>query len=192
VEQWIDASKSVAVVGDVAVRIALIAKTPSRSGKGGEDRLLIGVEVRNLSATRKVDFIGWTRDEIARGARLTDNFGNAYKPLPVGRLAVAGQGPPMSIYPSKSGRELLAFEPPIAKAEFLRLELSAVAFGKDDVVRLMIPTKMVKPRMDLIEPDVANPAASGGASKKSAKKARAARPGTPEGDFGIRPDDASP
>ena len=142
------------------------------SGKGGEDRLLIGVEVQNLSATRKVDFIGWTRDGIARGARLTDNFGNVYKPLPVGRLAVAGQGPPMSIYPSKSGRELLAFEPPIAKAEFLRLELSAVAFGKDNVVRLMIPTKRSTPRMDLIELDVANPAASGGDSKKSAKKAR--------------------
>ena len=120
VEQWIDASKSVAVVGDVSVKIALIAKAPPRSGKGDEGRLLIGVEVRNLSATRKVDFIGWTRDEIARGARLTDNFGNAYKPLPVGRVSVAGQGPPMSIYPSKSGQEVLAFEPPIAKAEFLR------------------------------------------------------------------------
>ena len=127
----------------------MIAKAPLRSGKTDEGRLLIGVEVRNLSATRKVDYVGWTRDGMARGARLTDNFGNVYKPLPVGRVSAAGPHPPMSIYPSKSGREVLAFEPPIAKAEFLRIELSAVAFGKDDVVRLTIPAKMITPAVGL-------------------------------------------
>ena len=191
-EKWVDASQSPAVLGDVSVRIALVAKASPRSGKTDEGRLLVGVEVRNLSATRKVDYIGWTRDGMARGARLTDNFGNVYKPLPVGRVSVSGPRPPMSIYPSKSGREVLAFELPIAKAEWLRLELSAVAFGKDDVVRLTIPAKMITPRSDLIEPDPSRPSAGGDASKKSAKKPPAARPGTPEGDFGIRDGDAPP
>jgi hypothetical protein len=190
VATWVDASQSPATVGDVSVKIAIVAKTPSRPGKTDEERLLIGIEVRNTDATRKVDFSGWASDGIARGARLTDNFGNVYKPMPLGRLAVAGSRLPMSIYPNQSGREVLAFEPPIAKAEFLRLELSAVAFGKDDVVRLTIPAKMIAERSDLIEPKGAKPSGSGDASKKAAKKPHAPRPGTPEGDFGIGEDDA--
>jgi hypothetical protein len=192
VANWVDASQSPATVGDILVKIAMIAKTPSRSGKTDEERLLIGIEVRNTGATRKVDFSGWASDGIARGARLTDNFGNVYKPVPVGRLAVAGSRLPLSIYPNKTGREVLAFEPPIAKAEFLRLELSAVAFGKDDVVRLTIPAKMIAERSDLIEPKGAKPSASGDAAKKPARRPRTPRPGTPEGDFGIGEDDPSP
>ena len=125
---------------------------PSRSGKADEGRLLIAVEVRNLSATRKVDYVGWTRDGMAQVKDSTDNFSNVYRPKSVGRVSLAGQSPPMLIDPNKLGREVLAFEPPIEKAEFLRLELSAVAFGKDDVVRLKIPAKMIAERSDLIEP----------------------------------------
>ena len=191
-EKWVDASQSPAVFGDVSVGIALVAKAPSRAGKTDEGRLLIGVEVRNLSATRKVDYIGWIRDAVARSATLTDNFGNVYRPVPVGHVSVSGPRPPMSIYPGKSGREVLAFEPPVAKAALLRLELSAVAFGKDDVVRLTIPAKMITQRADWIGPEGAKPPAPGEAAKKSAKKPPAARPGTPEGDFGIRDGDAPP
>jgi hypothetical protein len=192
VANWVDASTSPAVVGDVSVKIALVAKAPSHSGRADEGWLLIAVEVRNLGATRKVDFAGWTRDGIAQGARLTDNFGNPYRPKPIGRVSVAGQGPPMSIYPNKSGREVLAFEPPIEKVEFLRLELSAVAFGNEDVVRLRIPAKMITARADLIEPKGAKSSGSGDASKTPAKKSRTPRPNTPEGDFGIGPDDPPP
>ncbi len=185
VGNWVDASRSPATIKDIAVRITSIAKIPPRSGKKDEGRLLIVVEVRNTSATQKMDYIGWVDGGLARGGGLIDNFGNVYKPKSLDEVSIPGSHPPMSIYPGRTGHEVMAFEPPIAKAEFLRLELSAAAFGVDDVVRLLIPVKMIGQRLDLVEPETKKSSEAGGDEKRSPKSRPSPRPGTPEGDFGI-------
>lgn len=171
--EWVDASAGPARVEDVAIKIAEVVNTAPNADSPAEGRLLITVEVKNLSESRKLEFSGWIRGGIARGIRLTDNFNNVYRAQPVGRASTSGG--PVSIYPSRSRRETLAFEPPIDKAEFLRIELPASALGQSGAVRLKIPAAMIVQRAE----------ESAARDAPPEEEPPEGRPGTPLGDFGI-------
>jgi hypothetical protein len=169
-----------AKVGDLTVTLGPVcrARQPSADEKSaGGVVLLITVEVRNLGGTKKVEFLGWAPHGLARGAALIDNFGNAYDPRPVSRAAVPGEGPPTSIYPDGVAREVLAFEPPVPKIEFLSLKLPASVLGGKGDLRFKIPAAKITDQATTEAPprDAAN-------SGKRAKKPDRTRPGS---EFGI-------
>jgi hypothetical protein len=135
--------------------------------------LAIQVLIENTSTTRKIDFLGWsgampntlTLKELLGGvvanksnvttlsapernaASLADNLGNPYKRISLdlgaqipGQISMA-----TSLYPGKRlDEDLLVFEPPIDKVQFLRLELPAAAFGDSGSLRLQIPKAMIR------------------------------------------------
>ena len=164
--KWIDASTSAAVVRFISVRIVSAEVVPSLDGAAGSSpRMIITVELRN-GGGRDVDFQGWTRGGVARDAKLFDDSGNACRPKFLGRAAMPGRGPPMSIAAGRAAREVLAFEAPPDEAEYVLIELPAAAFGMDATVRLKIPAEMISE-----QPPEAQP--------------RRPQPGTPEFDFGL-------
>ena len=169
---WIDASSRAAVIGGyVRLRVVSAEVVP---GPGGEPpRLIITIELGNAGA-RDVEFTGWSRGGVARDAKLYDDAGNPLAPKALGQAPLPGRGPPMTIASGRTGREELAFEPPSEDCEYLLLELPASAFGMEGVVRMKMPSEMIFYRPAPPPPE---------------EKPREPKPGTPEGDFGISPDD---
>jgi hypothetical protein len=168
-----------AAVGDLKVTVASAWRVgpPAGDKSSAAAMLLITVEVKNFSGTKKVEFPGWAPRGLARGVGLTDNFGNAYQAKPLGRAAVPGEGPPMSIYPDGVGREVLAFEPPVPKIEFLLLTLPAKVLGGPSVLRFKIPAEKITE-----QPAADAKAAEANPHDKSPKKPARPRPGS---EFGI-------
>lgn len=148
--EWADALAGTRA-GDVKVSVASVEVGRVRvKGFGGEveskdANLLIHVRIENGSETRKVEYRSWGQADSfgfgeKRASELVDNFGNTYKSVgfsvtmrPVGQLLSE------SVYPGKSVDDLLVFEVPVDKAEFLRLTLPANAFGGKGMIRLQIP-----------------------------------------------------
>jgi hypothetical protein len=105
-------------------------KRPSR-----EIYVAIGIEVSNLSDTRKVDYEPWHASGPPsidrRLATLRDEFGNDYRAIDFGIFDRAdGQAQPASIHPRKSLTDLLVFEFPIDKANEFFLELPGGNVGE--------------------------------------------------------------
>ena len=160
---WTDASTRAVRVGFIGVRIVSAEVVP---GPGGASpRLVIVVELANAGA-REIEFAGWSRGGVARGAKLFDSAGEPLRPVSLGRAPLPGHDPPMSIAPGHSGREDLAFAPPADENEYVLLELPAAAIGVEDTVRMKIPAEIIARQPQREEP-------------------RQPRPGTPEYDFGI-------
>ena len=75
---------------------------------------------------------------------LRDNFGNSYARWsfsygsgPVGRIESG------SIYPGKAVTDIVVFEVPVNKVEYLDLELPAKNGGGDGMFRIRIPASMI-------------------------------------------------
>jgi len=99
--------------------------------------------------TRKVDYYGWGTfgDNFSSRLipRLTDNFGNSYRRVNFGpNERVNGQVRLEALHPGKSVGDLVVFEVPIDKVEYLRLELPAGNFGGTGKLRLQIPKTMIR------------------------------------------------
>lgn len=166
---WIDASKNRAVFRYIFIQV--VAAEVVKGIGGTSPRLIITVKLENTGPT-DVEFNGWSQGGIARGAKLYDNSGNQLVSKALGRRPLPGSERPMVLGSSGfTGRDELAFEPPADGVEYLLLELPASAFGMEDIVRMKIPAEMI----------------SHPAPRK--EKPRDPQPGTPEGDFGISPDD---
>jgi hypothetical protein len=156
------------VVRNVRIRDVLGEETVSPT-----KNLTIQVFIHNTSTTRKIDFQGWSgagfnalaltdllggagqskanvTDTVAASGRnaasLKDNFDNPYKrvSLDLGAQIPGQVHAATSIYPGESVEDLLVFEPPIDKIQFLRLELPAAAFGGTGNLRLQIPKGMIR------------------------------------------------
>lgn len=140
--------------GDVQVKIvsAKVGKVALRNSirdqdsKSKDDLLSVALEISNLSETRKFDYRTWGGDAASIGSRtvLTDNFDNRYKVVNFGFAAeVKGAVSSESVYPGKSVTDVLVFEEPIGKVEFLNLELPAKQFGGEGMLRIRIPASMI-------------------------------------------------
>jgi len=141
--------------GDVQVQVTAVkvgqVATEDMFGDGrgrSKDSLLsIKLQITNLSETRKVDYRTWGGEALAfrEGARLSDNFGNSYRLVHFGfGTRVAGSIESESIYPRQAIQDVIVFEEPIARAEFLYLELPAAHFNGSGMLRIQIPASMIQ------------------------------------------------
>jgi hypothetical protein len=154
VEQWAAADKPVRQ-GDVEVkvvsvrdgRVSTVERITGEKGASKDSLLSITIEISNLSETKKVDYLTWSEQAFAlrSGATIVDNFGNPYKLVNFGfGTDVVGSTRGDSIYPGKSIQDTIVFEEPVAKAEYLNLELPADRFGGTGKLRIRIPASMVQ------------------------------------------------
>jgi hypothetical protein len=151
---WTDASKGPVQHGDVRVQLTGVTVRNVRiKDMLGEEfvsptkYLAIRLEIFNTSSMRKLDFLGWSEPSSDRNAAsLTDNSNRLYKRMsPDPGAEISGQiSTATSLYPGKQLEDLLVFEPPVDKIQFLRLQLPAAAFGSSGSLNLQIPDGMVR------------------------------------------------
>ena len=153
---WADASQGVRQ-GDVEVRVTSVKIGPvdfkDFNNPDTEHKMAtIQISIANLGQTKKLQYESWGSSGSFLStdhATLSDNFDNKYNLMRFGALTpVKGQRTLESLYPGKSVSDVLVFEPPIATADFLKLELSAEAFGGTGKLRLKIPRSMISGSAD--------------------------------------------
>lgn len=103
-------------------------------------------------------------------ATLRDNFGNSYKRIHfgIGTRVVDAVERSESLYPGKSLKDVVVFELPIDTAQYLNLELPAINFGGEGMIRFRIPHEMFRP--DISAFNIASPEEV--AAKKAADEAK--------------------
>ncbi len=155
--QWASAQNAVRQ-DDIQLRITdvYLGKVPLVSGYDDQettsenDLLSIGVELVNLSESKKIEYRSWQVRDISFArdyATLRDNFGNNYKRITFGYSAeIVNHTSSDSIYPGKSLSDVLVFELPIDAVGYLDLELPAKNFGGEGMLRLRIPASMIGSR----------------------------------------------
>jgi hypothetical protein len=133
-------------VGDVEVLVTAAGvgpvqlKTSNGFRESERKHFWIRATVRNVSATRKVDYRTW-----ALSARVTDNHGNRYRRSDFGLTAgVVGRVFSESIHPGGEVADLLVFEEPSAGVEWLDVELPGEAVGLADDFKFRIPATMLR------------------------------------------------
>ena len=191
--KWVDASMSPAVVDDIPVQVLSAAQQPGKAGAAGGDLLIVMLQVKNPSRLYTMEFAGWSREAAQRNVVMTDDRGKSYPAQSIDTTAFLAKPLPVTVKPCESAKDVLAFEAPGPKVDFLRLELSAAAFGKIGTANLKIPVRMITgvPAPAAAEVAPAKPPEPAEPATPPPKKERPApRPGTPESDFGIDPDDA--
>ncbi len=218
---WIDASREPWKCGDVTVKVpsvtiaaATLLDAAKRVSDTQDELLLIRVELTNQSSTRKIEYSSWG----VRGQepQLVDDLKNKYalQKAPGGGI-FEGQVRAKSIYPEKSLEDLLVFERPVGRAKFLRLQLPAAAFEGQGTGYLEIPMSMVRSGPAPAGKGPAEPATAKSKPPPPKPETKAAVPGkgpprgfagaaamgdghpppksgTPESDFGIKPEEAQP
>jgi HEAT repeats/PBS lyase HEAT-like repeat len=152
VEEWVTVPAGVARAGAVQVRVTA-AEIDSVKGKDGKplhptlQQLVIKVLVEN-GGNDKVNYrgAGDPGTKFGEGApRLTDDQGKPYQVVSFGKdQPIAGQLEATVIAPKKSVTDLLVFERPADKTEYLKLELPGANFGGAGKLKLKIPRAFVK------------------------------------------------
>jgi hypothetical protein len=152
---WPDASQPLRL-GDVQVEITrvVVGRVPLWQEIIEEDAesenvlLTVWLKITNNSETKKIDYSGYMGDlssVLDIDADLTDSFENTYRNTRFSAtLKVKDADTNASIYPGKSHVDAVVFEPPVDAIEYLRLTLSAKAFGGDGEFRFQIPKKMIQ------------------------------------------------
>jgi hypothetical protein len=146
---WVDASDASIRRGDVKVsvrsaNIGLPRFDRKVRPSDPEEYLIVTLALNNLGATKKLDFTGFASGgSISRLVTLVDDLGNQYKQKRFRGAKVEGQASSESLYPGKQLSDVLVFEPPIAKAETLKLRLPAAAFGGAGALKFRIPAEMI-------------------------------------------------
>ena len=130
------------VIGKVKLKVF-------RGESSSEDELLqIKLRITSKSDAKKLNYDSWSASHggFLDAGSLRDDLDNTYKRISFGLSdKVVGQLRSESIYPSKSVSDLLVFEVPIDKAQFLKLMLPVRAYGGrgDDELKLKIPTREI-------------------------------------------------
>lgn len=144
-------STSVVKMDDVSIRVkfARVGAVEIRgfgdSRHSAESQLMIGLEVENLSDSKKIDYRSMGENVFVgpASARMADDIGNKYRRIDFGPLRAVGQASRDSIYPGKSTSDMVVFEPPVDKAAYVHLELPAENFGGRGMIRFEIPTSEI-------------------------------------------------
>jgi len=167
--EWVDAGTNAAQQADVRVRLISIAvgpvdfkEPPGSAGKSQgastksvqkrprEKYLIIKLRISNAGAGRLMEYAGWNHPSPNSEAgllSLRDARGKEYslKVFPPGR-EVVGQVSRASVPPTKWVDDVLVFEAPTGRVEFLRLELPGDIVGNKSNFRLQIPGRMIATR----------------------------------------------
>ncbi len=145
---WINASREAAQQGVFRVRIrsAVIQPVPLEGGAGkrrwGERSLLLRLRLANVGADRLVRYVGWGAGPDR--PVLVDSLGQKYPARDFGTgWSVVGQVRRAALPGGRWADDVLAFAAPPAGVAFLRLSLSAAAFGGQGELRLELPGSMI-------------------------------------------------
>jgi hypothetical protein len=146
--EWVDASRELIRLGEIAVRVTSAAiqrldpPKPGSSKSKEETNLAIRLRIQNVGTSQKIPFTSWAAPDSS--ATLRDSQERLYKSWPTG---LARQNKPdwpnMDLPPFKDTDDVLEFEVPRPGAESLRLELPAGAFGGNGLLRFRIPGQMI-------------------------------------------------
>lgn len=137
--EWVDAGQAVWQQGDVRITVANVtigpldpmAKDPAKR----KDRALkLTLKLSNVGVARAIEFTSWSPSPTAE-TKLTTVAGATLLPR-----AVATEK--ATVYPGKSAESVLTFAAP-DKADDLRLEIPAEAFGGTDPARFLIPKTLL-------------------------------------------------
>jgi hypothetical protein len=154
IEKW---SKSLSVKqGDIVVAVEKVEISighihlDAQEGRfiRDDDFFAVYLAITNTSSTQKADFQSWRAASFGLGnnsAQLADNNGNIYKLLNTTPTKENGDTYPenVSIYPQKEQDDVVFFELPVEKIEWLHLELPAGNFGGSGMLRIEIPMKRI-------------------------------------------------
>ena len=110
--------------------------------------LIVSVEVMNPDPNRKLSYLTWGDTGFGLGnfsGRARDNFGNQYAKIDatIGQ-EIVGSTKSASIYPGDSVGDVLVFEPPIGRAEYIDLELPGSNVDAEGVFRFRLPMNFVE------------------------------------------------
>ncbi len=159
VDEWADASNAVQQ-GDVRVKVQSVTvdfvatEGFGDDGESQEKLLQIALSIENIGDSKKIEYKGWSGSQFsaAHAASLEDDLGNRYQRIGFGITSkIKGQVSSESIYPEQSITDLLVFEVPIEKSNFLKLELPAKAFDGKGFLRLKITTDWLRSALDDVE-----------------------------------------
>ncbi len=81
---------------------------------------IVTIEIANQTPNRKIEYYSFYEE-----VTFTDNFGNTYRPTRSSYNRPAGSVIIESIYPGKSIRDVLLFEPLISKVEWVEMSIPA-------------------------------------------------------------------
>jgi hypothetical protein len=165
---WVDAGTNAAQQGDVRVRLISIAvgpvdfkeipgvagKSQGASSKSAQKRprqkyLIIKLRISNAGAGRLIAYAGWNHpspNPEAGLVSLRDGGGKEYSLKVFPGKEVVGQVSKASIPPTKWVDDVLVFDAPPSRVEFLRLELPGGIVGNNRNFRLQIPGRMIATR----------------------------------------------
>ena len=165
--EWVDAGTNAAQQDDVRVRVTSVVvgpvdfkELPGAVGKSQaslkvaqkkrEKYLIIKLRISNAGAGRLIEYGSWshpsTNSEAGR-VSLRDAGGKEYalKVFPPEK-EVVGQASKSSIPPTKWVDDVLVFDAPSGRVEFLRLELPGESVGNKSNFHLQIPGRMIMTR----------------------------------------------
>jgi hypothetical protein len=150
--EWVDAAKHFAQRGDLRVRLLRVTLGPvafarAPQGPTPDELLQISFRVYNAGATGRLEYRGWGQPAASplEGAVLQDDRGRQVRSYSFGPgVEVAGQLRSASIVPLGKVEDVLVFEPPDGRVEFLRLELPASAGGAAGTLRFEIPRALFR------------------------------------------------
>lgn len=134
-------------MGDAAVvvtkvirgKVPLSDKIRHGSSTSKDDLLAFEISIRNASDTKRLNYATWNGSGFSLSrdyATLSDNFENPYKRIDFGFATevVGASDESEMVNPGDIVTDVLVFELPIAKAEWLELSLAAANVGaKEDV-----------------------------------------------------------
>ncbi|CAN5856217.1 hypothetical protein BH11PLA1_BH11PLA1_12880 [soil metagenome] len=151
--EWASAETAVKQ-GDVQVQVKAVKVGPiatqetigEGTGRSKDPLVSIELEITNLSDTKKLNYRTWGGRAFSFGdsTKLTDNFDNGYTIVHFGfGTKIVGSVESESVYPGKAIKDVIAFEEPVSKVEYLNLELPARQFGGTGMLRIRIPASMI-------------------------------------------------
>jgi hypothetical protein len=146
--EWANASQEGVQQAGVRVRLngaavmPVVLKTPGGQHRRGEPSLVIRLRISNAAADRLVAYQSWSRP-ADKAPRLEDDTGKSYALRDLGSDQAVGQIRQAWLPMAKWVDDVLVFEKPAGKIEWLRLELPCARVGLTGQFRLEIPRRLI-------------------------------------------------
>ena len=155
-EKWHPADKALRV-GDVEISVtsARVSRAWIRDDFALAEKpflsldhvLSVTLQLVNLSETKILEYHTWNGAQMSLDldfASLRDNFDNLYKRIDFGPGSQPeGRTESQTVQPGKTVTDVLVFQPPMERAEYLNLLMPAGNFGGHGLVRLRVPVTMI-------------------------------------------------
>ena len=146
--EWVNASQDGVQQAGVRVRIRGVAVMPvalkdaTGQRRRGERSLVIRLRISNAQADRLVEYQSWSA-AADKPPRLDDDTGKSYTLKHLGPDQVVGQVQHAWLPMAKWVDDVLVFDAPAGKIEWLRLELPCARVGLEGQFRLEIPRRLI-------------------------------------------------